>query len=514
MNTNTAQHTTTYAVHRLAGHLLSVLYLVALLGGAVVSATAAEASSTHPAQQRLTPEQIRADVALAEDAYGRIHPGYTRYASADTLRGTWQAIIDRAEAEDGMTLGDFYLSVEAALVTIRCDHTKAELPDVLRDARRAGTDYLPFRWELIEGRGFITAVGEGTELAFGDELLAIDGRALDEVVDTVAAYIPVDGFTDWARRGGISQSREFMGGAVDHFGSLIWGAPPQAALTVRGRDGGLREVQVERVNFPTWAALGQAAGQARNFSDAVHFERIGDSAGYLRVDTFVNYRDPVEPDTLYEPIFQAMRDERRTQLILDLRNNGGGSTDAAHGLMAYLIEEPTLLVQDMRVATLDHDGLLEHLSSWDERALDPNPLGFRKNDDGSYSLRSFLSDELKKLKPKKLAFDGELIVLTSDENSSGSTNLIAFLDGLGRATLVGEKTGGSAEGVTAGVLFFLELPESGVRTRLPFFRYTNNVPSFERGMGVTPDLAAPMTVEAFLTGRDPAMEAAQALLDR
>jgi C-terminal processing protease CtpA/Prc len=117
------------------------------------------------------------------------------------------------------------------------------------------------------------------------------------------------------------------------------------------------------------------------------------------------------------------------------------------------------------------------------------------------------------VKPAPYAFEGELILLTSTNNGSGSANLIALLDGIGRATLVGEKTGGSAEGVTAGVLFTLTLPESGVRARVPFFRYRNNVPSFEPGLGVSPDILAPLTVDALLDGRDPAFDAALDLIE-
>ena len=78
---------------------------------------------------------------------------------------------------------------------------------------------------------------------------------------------------------------------------------------------------------------------------------------------------------------------------------------------------------------------------------------------------------------------------------------------------MGEKTGGSAEGPTAGLLFTLTLPESGVRTRLPFFRIYNNVPSIDSGLGVSPDIEAPLTVAAFRAGRDPAMEVARKLIE-
>ena len=35
------------------------------------------------------------------------------------------------------------------------------------------------------------------------------------------------------------------------------------------------------------------------------------------------------------------------------------------------------------------------------------------------------------------------------------------------ATFIGEKTGGAPTGATAGVIFFLELPASGIKVRVP-----------------------------------------------
>ncbi len=462
----------------------------------------------------LTPEQVARDVALAQEAYDRIHPGYTRYADAATLDAAWQQVIDDAEAAGGLSTGDFYLAVQRVLTLIRCDHTKAELPKSLATRRREQPTYLPFQWVLVEGRGFVSVAAEATGLERGDEILSIDGRPLSELVAEVAPYIPVDGYTDWARRGGISTSREFMGGAVDHFGDLLWDNAPTVMLTVANQDGATRAITADRLSFGDWRALDAGTGRAANFVDAVTFEPVGDNAGYLRIDTFVNYRRPVDPDELYGPIFKRMADERRDTLILDLRNNGGGSNDASSRLVAHLLDKPAQMKTDVRVKTLNLDGLREHLSTWDKRALNPWRIMFRKNRDGSYSFRGWATSETNRIKPARHAFSGKLLILTSDENSSGSTNVIAVLAGLGRATLIGEPTGGSAEGTTAGILFTLTMPESGIRTRIPALRDYNNVPSFERGLGVTPDIKATMTTADWLAGNDVALIAAKAYIAR
>ncbi len=464
-----------------------------------------------PADQWLTPAQIEADVSLAQEAYSRVHPGYTRYASDAEMREAWAAIEQRAQAQGGMRLGDFYLAVELALTTIRCDHTKAELPKAMRDARQGEPLYLPFRWQLIEGRALIELAATGTGLARGDEIIAIDGRLLEEVVASVAPYVPVDGYTDWARASGIAQSLEFMGGAVDHFGMLLRDTPAVATLIIRNAEGDERTVVAPRIPFEEWTVLGREQGAPASFADAVHFERVGNDTGYLIVDSFVNYRNPVDPHEVLSPVFEAMLAEQRSTLILDLRKNGGGSTDASHALASYLVEEAMQLKLSMSTATLDLTGLREHLTTWDTRALNPDPRGFIANDDGTYTLRDGIADDTAVIMPADAAFRGRLLVLTSNSNSSGSTNLLAVLGEQERTTLIGEPTGGSAEGPTAGILLTLTLPESGIRTRIPVFRYKNNVSSFEPGLGVSPDITASMTVEDFRGGNDPALTAAKAL---
>ncbi|MEM1391011.1 MAG: hypothetical protein AAGG45_08000, partial [Pseudomonadota bacterium] len=278
-----------------------------------------------PKDIQLTPEQIERDVSIAMEAYERIHPGYTRYTSQDMLDAQWQSIITEASTKNGMSKGEFYIASNRALALIRCDHTKAELSEDMAERRKSVPVYLPAKWTLVEDRAFVEFADDASGLQFGDEILAIDGQPISERVDAVLPLIPYDGKTDFVRTHQAAQSFEFRGGGVDHFGEFLWPANPTVDLTIK-RDGAEPEIMtVTRITHPEWRALGSEAATARNFKDAVTFERIGDTAAYLRVDTFVNYRQPVKPDTLYDPIFKAIKSEGRDTLILDLRKNGGGS---------------------------------------------------------------------------------------------------------------------------------------------------------------------------------------------
>lgn len=492
---------------------ITSLNLILLILSFVLSAYS---HANNPNKQLLTPLQVEQDIMLLKEAYERIHPGYTRYATLDELNLSWSKIIEQAKVNNGMTLADLYLNIQQGLSLIRCDHTKANLPKNIVSRRETEQVYLPFKWRWIENRAIITQVPVNSPFSVNDEVLSIDSKSITEIVKKVRHYTPVDGYTEWTKDAGLGVSYEFMGGAVDHFGDLLWNYKPQANITFVSSDTKIQSVITERVSHSEWLDIvnykdknGKAL--SNNFKDAVHFKLIDKNTALLRIDTFVNYRNTVEPNNIYEPIFREIMEKGINKLILDLRNNGGGSSDATLGLFSNLISKKTKFALDMRVNSLDHQDLTEYLWTWDKRALNPKRIGFSKNDDGTYSLRSFLSDELATIKPAKYAYSGKVIALTSNSNSSASTNLLSILHDQGRVTLIGENTGGSAQGPTAGILFTLRLPASKITSRIPFFRYTNNVENYEHGMGLQADVYAPMTVEALKKGQDPALEAALAL---
>lgn len=473
-------------------------------------------AATPPSEQstRLSLDAIEQDVAIARDAYERIHPGYDRYTSRGELDAAWDALLDEAEREGGLEVGAFYMKLQRVLARIRCDHTKAELSAAQSKAREGRPLYLPVHWEVREGRAFVLLSGTA-ELTRGDEIIAIDKESVAELISRFAPLVPVDGFTDHAREAELGSSSEFAAGVIEHFTIETRPVAAKAELEIKTADGKTQVRLVDRVDRNRWMAIAEEAQPVRqSFADAVRLERIGTSIAYLSVDTFVNYRDPVRPDRIYDPVFKAIRKEGQTTLLLDLRRNGGGSEDALQRLFAHLITRRERLVRDVRNATIDLGSARPHLWTWEPRALDPKPRWFRENPDGSYSVRRWLNSAVRKIRPDRWTFKGTIIVLSSRENSSAVSTLLANLQGDPRVTIVGEPTGGSAEGVTANLIYFLTLPNSGIRTRLPAQRVYNDVQSFVPGMGVEPDVAVRVRAEDVRAGRDPVYEAAIELAQR
>lgn len=125
-----------------------------------------------------------------------------------------------------------------------------------------------------------------------------------------------------------------------------------------------------------------------------------------------------------------------------------------------------------------------------------------------YTVSPEVSGGTRQAEPAADAWRGPLTVLIGPNNESGATILLAELRDERTVSLVGESTGGSVEGPTAGVIAFLSLPESTIRVRVPLLWTTTSYKAFMPGKGMEPDIAVGRTIEDVRAGRDRAMEIA------
>lgn len=133
-------------------------------------------------------------------------------------------------------------------------------------------------------------------------------------------------------------------------------------------------------------------------------------------------------------------------------------------------------------------------------------LDLRRNNGGNTFL---YTDLLRRLVAYDAAPGTALYVLVGRNTYSAALNLATDLDRLTDATFVGEPTGGKPN--THGNESAVELPYSGLTAGLSAVYWQHSVPQDER-LGVTPDLPARLSSEAYLQGRDPVLDATRRLL--
>ncbi len=457
-------------------------------------------------EEMLSAEAVLRDLNIARTALEDIHPGYTRFTERAALDAMWAEL--EAEAANGMSGREFYLGLAAILGAIRCDHTKAELPQAWIDRREEDPVYLPFRFDVFDGRMYVDNPGD-TGLTRGDEILAIDGVAASERMTAILPLIAIDGFTDHTRWVTMVRSGEELGSGFDHYDPLLNPDDARVEIRSRNRQGEEETRLLDRLTYSDFRAI-TGVTEWRNLSDAdaVEVTYPADGVATLAVNTFVNYRTPVDPDTVFGPVMDEIAARDTQTLIVDMRRNGGGSTDAQNSLIAHLSRGFVSPLADIRVKTLEFGSSRAFIDTWDPAALNPPQEDFVRREDGWWSYNREAYPLINGFDAAENAFDGQLILLIGPGNASGATQMIGALSVRGDTLLVGEPTGGTQEGPTAGVLYFLELPESGIRVRVPWQFWESSIPDPVIGYGFNPDVSAPLTLDAWLADRDPALEAA------
>jgi hypothetical protein len=188
--------------------------------------------------------------------------------------------------------------------------------------------------------------------------------------------------------------------------------------------------------------------RARNYGFK-KVEILPGGVGYVRFDQFAH------GDEAFAAAAAAMNFVANSNaVIIDLRQNGGGSASMIRFVCGYLFEEK------------------EHLINWDIRA------------EGK-TVQSYSADYV----PGRRLNEQPVYVLTSGRTFSAAEEFTFDLKHLERATIVGDTTGGGGHTV-AGYTFDFDGFRIGIR--IPYGRAYNpaNNEGWE-GVGVTPDIVVP-----------------------
>jgi carboxyl-terminal processing protease len=182
------------------------------------------------------------------------------------------------------------------------------------------------------------------------------------------------------------------------------------------------------------------------------------SIGYVKFNMFL---DPAHVMDRFGEAVEGCKTCRG--FIIDLRGNPGGIGAMAMGMAGWFIDKP-----GQRLGTL---------------YMRDTTLKFVVN-------------------PRVYTFPGPLAILVDGASASTSEILAGGLKDLGRARVFGTRT------AAAALPSVLEMLPNGDGFQYAIANYISEGGQPLEGLGVTPDVEAPVTREALLSGKDPALDAA------
>lgn len=248
-------------------------------------------------------------------------------------------------------------------------------------------------------------------------------------------------------------------------------------------------------------------------------EWLAPGVAYLDVSTFSNrvYREAhTDFRSHIRRLFEEIERGRATRLILDLRRNGGGSEPNESILFSFLVERPlhkyaSVQARGQQLSVTSRSGRV-----FKQDVFDEDEIHFQQVlPDGRLSRLNLPPEGLMShWAPSAPVYRGRLVVLAGGATFSGGAELASMLHHVRRGVFVGEEVGGTHEGNTSGYNWRIELPNSGVRMKVPLLKFTFNWPGLPQGRGVPAQCEVPPSVMEIGVVRDRAWRVARAVVEQ
>jgi hypothetical protein len=456
--------------------------------------TAISADSTASLRNALlTPAAMQGDLARLDAAFRALHPALFRYHT----EASWQRAVDsvRQWAAVPRSRGDAFVAFSRLVASLRCGHTYLSFwnqPRVVHHWLTDGSDKLPFEYDLLPGDTWVVnrsatfVAGDSLAILPGDTIVAVNGVPVTQLVRELLPLLRADGNSDGKRRALLDfrHRKEFE--AIDVFLPLLH-PPVNGRYAITRRRGG--DTQVVQVASMPSAKRRTVAVPVPPMRPMHEITRIANNAAVLRVDAFDYGRDSEKWKPFVTETFRALKRDGVQTLIVDLRENEGGSDEGAEFLLRHLIRQPVTLPPLRRYVAYDTvpAQLRPLLSTWDKAFYDRRGAVIPRGD-GTFDLKE-QGDWPEKIPVAADAFTGRVLLLTSFVNSSASHLMLRLLARQPGITLVGDTTGGNLRAHTGGNLFFTTFPGTGFEVDLPLIAYDWG--RAQPAEGIAPDIAVP-----------------------
>lgn len=452
-------------------------------------------------KQTLTEAEAKEDIAVIFDAVREAYPSLHDVISDEELAAFEGEIATKACS--GISRKDFGIEMQRIAARIHDSHFLL-YPDKT-ERREIALPQLYFGF--FGDKLLVTMCHKPYWDYHGREIAAVDGIPADSIRGIVESFISRYDV-------GVRSRTESMlaVGASGIYQNYAPDASRDGDMTIEFADG-------ERREFKGWKYRGGDPELRPNwnrymrtnmYSDGnCSLRELNDSTAYIGISTFV--LNETEVDNIRDYIASH---DATPNLIIDVRNNGGGDTKVLARILSYLLDEPSKARGGY--AQVLKRGRFESM----KRSLNRSPEDFmfeeyapEKGIDG-FVLRN---DETQNiiLPDSAVNYKGRIYVLADENSVSAAAMLPAAVMRNHRGAIVGRETRTAYHYMTAYKFAEIQLPNSMFTFYMPLVRLVFDTTECDRipyGRGVLPDYEVPLTSDEIFGEKDVILERALELI--
>lgn len=474
----------------------------------------------------LTPKQMRRDLKVFLQIRQQVNSGFLRYRS--------KAFMDSLYADAGrrssrpMRLTEFYKIVMDLTDAEGSCHNNTYLPEEPLAYLPADRGFFPYYLRYVDSQMLMNHDGEPIPL--GARILSINGHPDTVLMRRFSKYLPTDGYNETAKRkfsvdGAYGWRYPLEFGVQDSF-RIVYrahGETTNRALTIPSVPlAEKRALYQRRHSAPFEAVLDNSVAESYN---AAMLDSSTALLRFRRFDMAGNGEDPAYAVFcgFLDSVFSTIKQKAIPNLVVDVRNNPGGSDPNYEKVFTYLTERP------FRENTLAYINFGEVPLPQHYRWSSAYPENQKREEAELNALRKEIfavQDGLRFLQtPARNPvyypdsanhFSGNLYLLIDENVASAASHFASLVRAYSNATIVGMETTGGYYGHNGHFPMEYVLPESKIRTRFSIVWVEQDVKTLSSqpvGRGIIPDVEVEQSYADFLLNEDTQLKAVMEMIE-
>jgi Peptidase family S41 len=484
--------------------LSNLIYI--LLLNIFFSACAVSKNAVYSPQKKIALQQLKEDVQVMEETLRNNHPSLTWYTTEDTINASFQRASNLLK--DSMNEIEFRNLLSETIFPIRCGHTSVRFSTnyykYIRKHREAG---FPLGLKIINDSSLVVTTNlfrKDSVIKTGTVIQSINGMSSKKIIDSMLPLISVDGYSK-------NFSYQNLSNSFSTYYNNRFGVQKNYTIEFLNPQGEIQKKILNKFN-----PLKDTADRRPFVVDPLRITQQQISRHQLQLQRIRSFQ--IDSTNSYATLrlnsfgpglrrhylrktFRELKKKKIDQLVIDVRNNGGGIIKTSM-FLTRLIKHKPFVFADSIYST--HRKIRSSVKVYKKIIYNLGLLFLTKKvSDSQFHFRYF---NTKTVKPAKNNFNGQVYILTGGFSFSATTLFAAAVKGQENVSIVGEETGGGFYGNNGVFITEMVLPHSKLRVRVPLFRIVNNIHYPKNGRGVLPDIEVKPNAETIRLNKDPKME--------
>ncbi|TVQ87467.1 MAG: hypothetical protein EA393_10665 [Bacteroidetes bacterium] len=413
------------------------------------------------AQNYFSRQQLNADLDSMYVFIHELHPDMFAYTSQQEFENKLE--YARQQLSDSMNIFEFYNVIAPVVALLGDGHTSVYFPH--NQLREPGIRIFPFSVMVNYRDSSVVTTRDFSQplsgLPDGAELLSINNRDIKDLVGKMMARISGEkDFFKAAMLNRIFQGLLFAMFAEEDFIVDYYYDGKHAQISIDG-------LSVSDIN----ASRGTQTATVRP-DYSISF----DEENNIAIIDFLSFRDEERMRAFLDSAFTLIHERGIGDLIIDIRQNSGGSSMVGDEFFQYISPVPFQQFGGVIVKVSERmkNYFLEHRNF---------------NYPDSVGIRTYFEENLKELRENPLRFNGNIVLLTSNFSFSSAAGFSWAFKHFEMGTVVGEETGGLA--VCFGDVIPQLLPNSGLQMGVSHKKFYQFGATDENVHGTIPDYEVP-----------------------